>query len=251
MSMTNFFGGGNYGGLSDWQKRGFGNYNPTYSGGQGGDYNIFSHMSAGPSINWNYQHNPFTMSAEPGYSKPREYKEPNPWLTGAALGGGLLGMIGSAFGGPANDNPFEFAKNYANKFGAQGDDFMNPNNQFIKSQKGMAQGTGAMMAQQGFNNLNKQFASQGLQGSNMLAKQGQKKLYGQGLDQANQLGNQAYKDSLGMAQNMYQKQLEYNQMFGQGEELKRQAGMGRQSSFGDMFGTIAGQGLGWLGSLFG
>ena len=62
-------------------------------GNQGSGGNIFTHMQNPPSINWNYQHNPFTMSAEPGYSKPREYKEPNPWLTGAALGGGLLGMV--------------------------------------------------------------------------------------------------------------------------------------------------------------
>lgn len=256
MSMTNFYGGGNYGGLSDWRKRSpFGGQNFNYGGNGGGyggnDGNIFSHMANPNTVNFGYNQDPFIMSQSPEYSKPREFKEPNPWLTGGMLGGGLLGMIGSAFGGPSNDNPFEFAKGYANKFGAQADDFMNPNNQFVKSQKSMAQGTGAMMAQQGMNNLNKQFAANGLQGGNMLAKQGQRQMYGQGLDQANQLGNQAYKDSLGMAQNMYQKQLEYNQMFGQGEELKRQAGMGRQSSFGDMFGTIAGQGLGLFSSIFG
>jgi len=206
-------------------------------------------MQYQPPINWNYQGTPINIGAMPEFSKTRDYKEPNPWVTGGMGLLGLTGLAGSLFG--SDDNPFEFARGTANRFGAMGDDFMNPNNNFVKSQKSMAQGTALTGSQQAYTNMNKQFAANGLQGGNMLAKQGQRQMYGQGLDQANQLGNQAYKDSMGMAQNLYQKQLEYNQMFGQGEELKRQAGMGRQSSFGDMFGTIAGQGLGLFSSIFG
>jgi hypothetical protein len=223
-----------------------GGYNPNNRGGSG---SIFDPMQYQPPINWNYQGTPINIGAMPEFSKTRDYKEPNPWVTGGMGLLGLTGLAGSLFG--SDDNPFEFARGTANRFGAMGDDFMNPNNNFVKSQKSMAQGTALTGSQQAYTNMNKQFAANGLQGGNMLAKQGQRQMYRQGLDQANQLGNQAYKDSMSMAQNMYQRELDYNQMYGQGEELKRQSRLGRQSSLADAGAGLFGGSLGLFSSMFG
>lgn len=204
-----------------------------------------------PMTNFNWQQ--YQMSAQPEYSKLMPYKEPNLWAAGIGSGLGLLGMVGSAFSGASGYNPAAFMKDEAQKFNKMGDEFSQMNNPFVKQARSNATAnafTGSQIANQ---NMNKQFAASGLGGrSSMgLAKQAQGQFYNQGLDQANQQANQAYAQSLNFAKDAYDRGMQYNQAWLEGEKQKRDAQMGRANAFGDIFGQFAGQGLGLLSGIFG